>query len=59
MRNDYLPIPVEISRVRFETADKLIKTFDLTFLNPEDEEPPINQTAPGPMPQSLRGCLKA
>ena len=38
MRNDYLPIPVEISKVRFETADRLIKTFDLTFLNPEDEE---------------------
>jgi NAD(P)H-flavin reductase len=38
MKNDYLPIPVEISKVRFETADRLIKTFDLHFMNPEDEE---------------------
>lgn len=38
MKNPYLPIPVKVDKIRFETEDKLIKTFDLAFVNKKDEE---------------------
>jgi NAD(P)H-flavin reductase len=38
MRNPYIPIPVKVSKIRFETEDKLIKTFDLVFCDKKDEE---------------------
>ena len=37
MRNPYIPYPVKISKIVVETSDKLIKSFDLVFLNKEDE----------------------
>jgi len=38
MKNPYIPIPIKIDKVRFETDDRLIKTFDLVFPNKEDEK---------------------
>jgi sulfhydrogenase subunit gamma (sulfur reductase) len=38
MKNPYYPIPVKIDKIRFETEDKLIKTFDLVFLEEKDDK---------------------
>ncbi|MBW2171828.1 MAG: FAD/NAD(P)-binding protein [Deltaproteobacteria bacterium] len=38
MNNPYLPYPVRIEEITIETGDRNIKTFRVTFLNPEDEE---------------------
>jgi sulfhydrogenase subunit gamma (sulfur reductase) len=38
MKNPYVPFPMRIEDVVMETADKMIKTFSLSFLNKEDEE---------------------
>ncbi len=38
MENPYLPYPVRIDDIITETADRNLKTFKFTFLNPEDEE---------------------
>jgi len=38
MENPYLPYPVRIDSVITETEDRNLKTFKLTFLNPEDSE---------------------
>lgn len=37
MNNPYLPYPVRIEEITVETGDRNIKTFRVTFLNPEDE----------------------
>jgi len=37
LENPYLPQPVRISRIVTETEDHNLKTFHLTFLDPEDE----------------------
>lgn len=38
MKNPYIPIPVKVDKIRFETDDRLIKTFDLVFFDKEDEK---------------------
>jgi NAD(P)H-flavin reductase len=38
MDNPYLPYPVSIDKITVETTDRNIKTFRLTFLNPQDEK---------------------
>ena len=38
MQNPYLPYPVRIDEIVTETEDRMLKTFKLVFLNPEDEE---------------------
>ncbi|TET77342.1 MAG: heterodisulfide reductase subunit F, partial [Candidatus Cloacimonadota bacterium] len=38
MQNPYIPIPVKVDKIRFETDDRLIKTFDLVFFDKEDEK---------------------
>lgn len=38
MRNPYIPMPVRIEKIKIETTDNMIKTFDLVFLNKQDEE---------------------
>ncbi|MBW1981744.1 MAG: FAD/NAD(P)-binding protein [Deltaproteobacteria bacterium] len=38
MRNPLLPFPVKIDDIVVETEDRNLKTFKLTFLNPEDEK---------------------
>lgn len=38
MQNPYLPYPVRIDEIVTETEDKVLKTFKLVFINPEDEE---------------------
>ncbi len=38
MKNPYFPIPVRVEKIRFETEDKLIKTFDLVFIDKKDED---------------------
>lgn len=38
MENPYLPYPVRIDDIITETADRNLKTFKFTFLNPEDEK---------------------
>lgn len=38
MENPYIPIPVEVSKITTEVDTKDIKTFRLTFVNPEDEQ---------------------
>lgn len=35
-QNPYLPVPMRIERVRVETDDNMIKTFELAFLRDED-----------------------
>ncbi len=37
MKNPYIPIPVEVSKIITEVDTKDIKTFRLTFVDPEDE----------------------
>ncbi len=36
MRNPYIPIPVKVSRVRVESDDKTLKTFDVSFDSKEE-----------------------
>jgi len=36
--NPYVPYPVRIDKVTVETTDNMLKTFDLVFLDKEDEE---------------------
>ena len=36
--NPYVPYPVRIDRIKVETEDNMLKTFDLVFLDKEDEE---------------------
>ena len=38
MENPYLPYPVRIEKITIETEDRNIKTFRVSFLNPEDEK---------------------
>jgi sulfhydrogenase subunit gamma (sulfur reductase) len=38
LQNPYLPYPVRIDEINFETEDKNLKTFKLVFLSPEDQE---------------------
>jgi NAD(P)H-flavin reductase len=38
VQNPYLPYPVRIDEIVTETEDRMLKTFKLVFLNPEDEE---------------------
>lgn len=38
MQNPYQPYPVRIDEIITETEDRVLKTFKLVFLNPEDEE---------------------
>ena len=38
MQNPYLPYPARIAEITVETGDRNIKTFRVTFLNPEDGE---------------------
>ena len=38
MENPYLPYPVRIDDIITETEDKNLKTFRLSFINPDDEE---------------------
>ncbi len=38
MQNPYLPYPVRIDEIVTETEDRVLKTFKLVFINPEDEE---------------------
>ncbi len=38
MRNAYLPIPMKVKRIYFETDDRMLKTLDLEFVNQEDME---------------------
>lgn len=38
MSNPYLPKPVKIEEIITETEDGTLKTFKLSFLNPEDEQ---------------------
>lgn len=38
IKNSYIPIPVKVDKIRFETEDKLIKTFDLVFMDKEEEK---------------------
>ena len=38
LQNPYLPYPVRIDEIIFETEDKNLKTFKLVFLSPEDQE---------------------
>jgi sulfhydrogenase subunit gamma (sulfur reductase) len=37
VQNPYLPYPVRIDEIVTETEDRVLKTFKLVFLNPEDE----------------------
>ena len=36
LENPYLPYPVRIEKITIETEDRNLKTFRVTFLNPED-----------------------
>ncbi len=38
MQNPYLPYPVRIDEIVTETEDRVLKTFKLVFINPEDEK---------------------
>lgn len=38
MRNPYQPYPVRIEEVTVATTDKMLRTYKLVFLNPEDEK---------------------
>jgi NAD(P)H-flavin reductase len=38
VENPYLPYPVRIEKITIETEDRNIKTFRVSFLNPEDEK---------------------
>jgi len=38
VKNPFQPYPVRIEEIIVETADKALRTYKLTFLNPEDEE---------------------
>lgn len=38
MKNPYLPLPVRIEKIRIETEDRNIKSFDLSFVNTDDEK---------------------
>ena len=38
MENPYLPIQTRIEKVIMETEDRNIKSFELSFVNKEDEE---------------------
>ncbi len=38
MDNPYLPYPVRIEEITVETEDRNLKTFELAFLNPDDEK---------------------
>ena len=38
MKNPYLPYPVRIDKIVTETEDRNLKTFELVFLTPEDED---------------------
>ena len=38
MKNPYLPMPMRIRRIFVESDDGMLKTFDLEFMRPEDEE---------------------
>jgi len=37
MKNPYLPLPMRVEKIVIETEDKNIKTFNVKFLNDEDE----------------------
>jgi len=36
MNNPYMPIPVRVVKIRNESDDKTLRTFDLEFVNPEE-----------------------
>ena len=38
MKNPYLPMPARIEKIVMETEDRMIKSFNLTFLNQEDKD---------------------
>jgi NAD(P)H-flavin reductase len=38
MKNPYLPIPMIVKKARIETSDRMLRTLELTFRHPEDEE---------------------
>jgi sulfhydrogenase subunit gamma (sulfur reductase) len=38
MKNPYLPIPMVVKRTQIETADRMLRTLELGFLNEEDEK---------------------
>ncbi|MBM4337917.1 MAG: heterodisulfide reductase subunit F [Deltaproteobacteria bacterium] len=38
MKNPYLPIPMILKKARIETSDRMLRTLELTFRHPEDEE---------------------
>jgi len=38
MKNPYLPIPMILKQARIETSDRMLRTLELTFRHPEDEE---------------------
>jgi sulfhydrogenase subunit gamma (sulfur reductase) len=37
MKNPYLPIPMVVKKAHIETADRMLRTIELIFLNEEDE----------------------
>ncbi len=36
MKNTYMPLPVRVKKIRIESDDKMLRTFDLEFVNEED-----------------------
>jgi len=36
MKNTYMPLPVRVKDIRIESDDKMLRTFDLEFVNEED-----------------------
>ncbi|MBM4308338.1 MAG: heterodisulfide reductase subunit F [Deltaproteobacteria bacterium] len=38
MKNPYLPIPMILKKAQIETSDRMLRTLELTFRHPEDEE---------------------
>jgi sulfhydrogenase subunit gamma (sulfur reductase) len=38
MKNPYLPIPMVVKRTQVETADRMLRTLELSFLKEEDEK---------------------
>jgi NAD(P)H-flavin reductase len=37
MKNPYIPVPVRVEKIRTESDDKTLRTFDLTFCREEDK----------------------
>ncbi len=38
MKNTYIPIPMKVEKILTEDPAKSLRTYDLTFVNPEDKE---------------------